>query len=47
VDSVERALFSQALDRCNGNRSKAAELLGLNRNTLARRLAELDEDGEE
>ena len=47
VDSVERALFSQALDRCNGNRSKAAELLGLNRNTLARRLAELDEPGED
>lgn len=42
VDSVERALFAQALDRCNGNRSKAADMLGLNRNTLARRLAELD-----
>ncbi|WP_300542861.1 response regulator [Maricaulis sp.] len=41
VDAVERALFAQALDRCNGNRSRAAELLGLNRNTLARRLSEL------
>lgn len=43
VDAVERALFAQALDRCHGNRSKAAELLGLNRNTLARRLSELDD----
>ncbi|MFY0637590.1 sigma-54-dependent transcriptional regulator [Maricaulis maris] len=42
IDAVDRALFSQALDRCGGNRSRAAEILGLNRNTLARRLAELD-----
>jgi len=48
VDALERALFAQALDRCNGNRSKAAELLGLNRNTLARRLSELgDDEGED
>lgn len=46
VDALERALFAQALDRCNGNRSRAADLLGLNRNTLARRLAELDGDTE-
>ncbi len=44
IDAVDRALFSQALDRCGGNRSRAAEMLGLNRNTLARRLAELDGD---
>ncbi|RKR02799.1 sigma-54-dependent transcriptional regulator [Maricaulis maris] len=42
IDAIDRALFAQALDRCGGNRSRAAELLGLNRNTLARRLAELD-----
>ena len=42
IDAVDRALFGQALDRCGGNRSRAADLLGLNRNTLARRLAELD-----
>ena len=47
VDALERALFTQALDRCNGNRSRAADLLGLNRNTLARRLSELDGTGEE
>lgn len=44
VDALDRALFSQALTRCQGNRSKAADLLGLNRNTLARRLAELGLD---
>jgi two-component system, NtrC family, nitrogen regulation response regulator GlnG len=44
IDAVDRALFSQALDRCGGNRSRAAEILGLNRNTLARRLAELEGD---
>lgn len=44
IDAVDRALFGQALDRCGGNRSRAAEMLGLNRNTLARRLAELDGD---
>ena len=47
VDALERALFTQALDRCNGNRSRAADLLGLNRNTLARRLSELDGTDEE
>jgi two-component system nitrogen regulation response regulator GlnG len=47
IDAVDRALFSQALDRCGGNRSRAADLLGLNRNTLARRLAELDPDSDD
>lgn len=41
VDALDRALFQQALDRAGGNRSKAAGMLGLNRNTLARRLGEL------
>jgi two-component system nitrogen regulation response regulator GlnG len=43
VDAVDRALISQALARAGGNRSKAAAMLGLNRNTLARRLSELDD----
>jgi len=43
VDALDRALFEQALARAEGNRSKAAEMLGVNRNTLARRLAELNE----
>ncbi len=44
VDALDRALFEQALARAEGNRSRAAQLLGLNRNTLARRLAELGND---
>lgn len=44
VDALDRALIAQALGRVGGNRSKAAQLLGLNRNTLARRLSELDDD---
>jgi two-component system nitrogen regulation response regulator GlnG len=42
IDALDRALIDQALTRAGGNRSKAAEMLGLNRNTLARRLRELD-----
>lgn len=44
MDALDRELFAQALVRAEGNRSKAAEMLGLNRNTLARRLTELGED---
>jgi two-component system nitrogen regulation response regulator GlnG len=44
IDAIDRALFEQAMARAEGNRSKAAELLGLNRNTLARRLTELGKD---
>ncbi|WP_417483775.1 sigma-54-dependent transcriptional regulator [Maricaulis salignorans] len=40
-DALDRALLEQALARSDGNRSKAAEMLGVNRNTLARRLTEL------
>ena len=43
IDALDRELFAQALVRAEGNRSKAAEMLGLNRNTLARRLTELGE----
>ena len=43
-DALDRALLEQALARADGNRSKAAEMLGVNRNTLARRLAELSEN---
>jgi two-component system nitrogen regulation response regulator GlnG len=41
VDELDAALLREALRRAGGNRSRAAELLGLNRNTLARRLSEL------
>ncbi len=43
-DGASGLLFEQAMARAEGNRSKAAELLGLNRNTLARRLTELGND---
>ncbi|MBN1809773.1 MAG: sigma 54-interacting transcriptional regulator [Planctomycetes bacterium] len=39
--SVERVLFAKALDIAHGNRTDAAALLGVSRNTLARRLSEL------
>jgi len=38
----ERPLFQHALRRTSGNQLKAAQLLGINRNTLRKRLAELE-----
>jgi two-component system response regulator AtoC len=40
--AVERVLIEQALRQANGNRSKAAELLGLSRTTLLDRLKRLE-----
>jgi DNA-binding protein Fis len=37
---VERPLFAIVLSKTNGNQSKAAEILGCNRNTLHRKLKE-------
>jgi len=39
---VERPLFSLALEVSRGNQIKAAALLGLNRNTLRKKIRELD-----
>jgi len=39
---VEKPLLSICLDATRGNQIKAAELLGLNRNTLRKKLRELD-----
>ncbi len=39
---VERPLLARALDAMRGNQVRAAELLGLNRNTLRKKLRELD-----
>jgi len=36
---VERAYIQHVLDRCGGNQSEAARVLGIARNTLARRVA--------
>ena len=39
IAHVERALLSSMLERSNGNQTHAAEMLGLNRNTLRAKLA--------
>jgi two-component system nitrogen regulation response regulator GlnG len=44
VARVERPLFDLVLAHTGGNQLKAAELLGLNRNTLRKKLAELGID---
>ncbi|MDE3171684.1 MAG: sigma-54-dependent Fis family transcriptional regulator [Gemmatimonadota bacterium] len=38
LEQIERAFISQALDRTNGNKTQAARLLGLSRDTLRYRL---------
>ncbi len=42
IHEVEGPLISSALAACNGNQIKAAELLGINRNTLRTRIKDLD-----
>jgi len=39
---VERPLLALSLQATRGNQIRAAELLGLNRNTLRKKLRELD-----
>jgi two-component system nitrogen regulation response regulator GlnG len=41
LQEVERPLLSLALHECKGNQLRAAELLGLNRNTLRKKIREL------
>ncbi|MGB3430203.1 MAG: helix-turn-helix domain-containing protein [Burkholderiaceae bacterium] len=40
INAVERPLLKFAMDRADGNQSAAAELLGINRNTLRKKLQE-------
>ena len=40
LQAVERPLIRFAIERTNGNQSAAAELLGINRNTLRKKLTE-------
>lgn len=42
---IERPLLMHAMTACQGNQLKAAKLLGLNRNTLRKKLAELEMHG--
>ena len=43
---LERPLFRHAMRKTGGNQLKAAQLLGINRNTLRKRLSDLDIDAE-
>lgn len=45
VQRVERPLFELVLQHTGGNQVRAAEILGLNRNTLRKKLAELALEG--
>lgn len=40
INMVEKQLLKMALEETSGNQSKAAHILGLNRNTLRRKLGE-------
>ncbi len=38
VSTVEKPIFEAAMARADGNQSQAAEILGINRNTLRKKL---------
>jgi two-component system, NtrC family, nitrogen regulation response regulator GlnG len=44
LDLLERPLLSLVMEKCRGNQIRAARLLGLNRNTLRKKLTDLDID---
>jgi Nif-specific regulatory protein len=46
VDAVERELIEQVMRQCNGVGVKAADRIGINRNTLHKKLEEYRGDGE-
>ena len=46
-DELERVLIDCALDQTGGQRQKAAELLGLGRNTLTRKLQKFDSESDQ
>ena len=41
IGHVERALLESVMERANGNQTQAAEMLGINRNTLRAKLTQL------
>jgi len=40
VGEFEKRFIKRVLDRTNGNQSRAAEVLGIHRNTLSRKIVE-------
>src|SRR4051794_15126236 len=44
IDQIEHALIDRALNRCAGVKTKAADFLGINRNTLNKKVKELGID---
>ena len=42
LKEMETPLIEIALDACGGNQAKCADLLGINRNTLRKKITELD-----
>lgn len=42
ISKVEKQLFQAVLDFTNGNKKRAASILGINRNTLSKKLSELE-----
>jgi Fis family transcriptional regulator, factor for inversion stimulation protein len=40
ISEFEKRFIKRVLDRANGNQSRAAELLGIHRNTLSRKIDE-------
>jgi Fis family transcriptional regulator, factor for inversion stimulation protein len=40
VGEFEKRFIKRALDRSNGNQSRAAQLLGIHRNTLSRKIGQ-------
>jgi Fis family transcriptional regulator, factor for inversion stimulation protein len=40
LDTIERPLLEVVLTQTNGNQTRAAEILGINRNTLRKKLAQ-------
>ena len=47
IGAFEKRFIKRVLDRANGNQSRAAQLLGIHRNTLSRKIEEykLDTNG--
>jgi DNA-binding protein Fis len=44
LSEFEKRFIKKVLEKSNGNQSKAAQMLGIHRNTLSRKIEELDLD---